>query len=83
MESIRPSSDLRNKYPELSSMVRATGEPIYITVNGHEDTVLMKAELELLSMLVEAQDDVNNGRTAPMQETFDDIRKALLARKTR
>ena len=38
MESIRPSSDLRNKYPELSSMVRATGEPIYITVNGHEDT---------------------------------------------
>lgn len=41
MESIRPSSDLRNKYPELSSMVRATGEPIYITVNGHEDTVLI------------------------------------------
>ena len=41
MESIRPSSDLRNKYPELSSMVRATGVPIYITVNGHEDTVLM------------------------------------------
>ena len=44
MESIRPSSDLRNKYPELSSMVRATGEPIYITVNGHEDTVLMGHE---------------------------------------
>ena len=85
MESIRPSSDLRNKYPELSSMVRATGEPIYITVNGHEDTVLMgHAQYgKLLSMLVEAQDDVNNGRTAPMQETFDDIRKALLARKTR
>jgi len=91
MESIRPSSDLRNKYPELSSMARATGEPIYITVNGHEDTVLighaqygkMKSDLELLSMLVEAQDDVNNGRTAPMQETFDDIRKALLARKMR
>ena len=41
MESIRPSSDLRNKYPELSSMTRETGEPIYITVNGHEDTVLM------------------------------------------
>lgn len=91
MESIRPSSDLRNKYPELSSMTRETGEPIYITVNGHEDTVLMghaqygkmKSELELLSTLVEAQDDVNNGRTAAIQETFDEIRKALLARKTR
>ena len=91
MESIRPSSDLRNKYPELSSMTRETGEPIYITVNGHEDTVLMghaqygkmKSEFELLSTLVEAQDDVNNGRTAAIQETFDEIRKALLARKTR
>ena len=91
MESIRPSSDLRNKYPELSSMTRETGEPIYITVNGHEDTVLMghaqygkmKSELKLLSTLVEAQDDVNNGRTAAIQETFDEIRKALLARKTR
>ena len=91
MESIRPSSDLRNKYPELSSMTRETGEPIYITVNGHEDTVLMghaqygkmKSELELLSTLVEAQDDVNNGRTAAIQETFDEIRKALLASKTR
>ena len=91
MESIRPSSDLRNKYPELSSMTRETGEPIYITVNGHEDTVLMghaqygkmKSELELLSTLVEAQVDVNNGRTAAIQETFDEIRKALLARKTR
>ena len=68
MESIRPSSDLRNKYPDLM---------------GHAQYGKMKAELELLSMLVEAQDDVNNGRTAPMQETFDDIRKALLARKTR
>ena len=85
-ESIRPSSDLRNRYQELSSMTRETGEPIFITVNGHEDTVLMghgkmKSELELLNMLVETQDDVDDGRTAPIQDTFDDIRKALLARK--
>lgn len=89
MEAIRPSSDLRNKYPELATLTRSTGEPIYITVNGREDTVLMghaqygkmKAELELLKMLAEAQDDVDNGRVAPIQDTFDDIRKSLLARK--
>lgn len=89
MEAIRPSSDLRNKYPELATLTRSTGEPIYITVNGREDTVLMghaqygkmKAELELLKMLAEAQDDVDNGRVEPMQDTFDDIRKILLARK--
>lgn len=89
MESIRPSSDLRNRYQELSSMTRETGEPLFITVNGHEDTVLMghaqygkmKSELELLNMLVEAQDDLDDGRAAPMQNTFDNIREDLLPRK--
>lgn len=89
MEAIRPSSDLRNKYPELSTLVHETGEPVFITVNGREDTVLlghsqygrMRAELELLKMLAEAQDDVDKGNVAPVKDTFDDIRKNLAARK--
>lgn len=89
MEAIRPSSDLRNKYPEISALTRETREPVFITVNGREDTVLMghtqygkmKSELELLKTLAEAQDDVDNERTAPIQEIFDDIRKLLLARE--
>lgn len=88
MEAIRPSSDLRNKYPELSALTRETREPVFITVNGREDTVLMgytqygklKAELELLRTLAEAQDDVDHGRVAPIQDTFDDIRQNLLKR---
>ena len=48
---------------------------------GHAQYGKMKSELELLNMLVETQDDVDDGRTAPIQDTFDDIRKALLARK--
>lgn len=43
MEAIRPSSDLRNKYQELAALTRSTGEPIFITVNGREDTVLKVA----------------------------------------
>jgi len=90
MEAIRPSSDLRNKYPEISSLTRESQEPVFITVNGREDTVLMghaqygkmKAELELLKMLAEAQDDVDNERTAPIEDTFSDIRKNLLAGKS-
>lgn len=88
MEAIRPSSDLRNKYPELSALTRETREPVFITVNGREDTVLMgytqygklKAELELLRTLAEAQDDVEHGRVAPIQDTFDGIRQNLLKR---
>ena len=59
-----------------------------ITVNGRGDTVSlgyeqyqqMKAKIELLEMLGEAEDDVRAGRVAPMQETFDSLRAELLKR---
>jgi len=49
---------------------------------GLQDYYQMKSELELLRTLAEAEEDVVNGRVAPMQSTFDDIRKALLERKS-
>lgn len=86
---IRPSSDLRNHYNEISKQCREERTPVIITVNGRGDTAVMglqdyyqmKSELELLRTLAEAEEDVRNGRTAPMQSTFDDIRKALSERK--
>ena len=41
----------------------------------------MKAELELLKTLAEAEDDVKNDRLAPIQHAFDDLRDSLLGRK--
>jgi hypothetical protein len=41
----------------------------------------MKSELELLRTLAEADDDVKNGRVAPIQSSFDDLRTSLLERK--
>jgi hypothetical protein len=38
----------------------------------------MESELELLRTLAQAEDDVKSGRVAPMQNTFDDIRKSLM-----
>ncbi len=35
----------------------------------------MKARIELLEVLAEAEDDVKNGRVAPISDTFDDLRK--------
>lgn len=90
MESnIRPSADLRNKYNEISKQCKETREAIIITVNGRGDTAIlglqdykqMKAELELLRTLAEAEDDVQKGRIGSMQESFDDLRKSLVARK--
>lgn len=86
---IRPSADLRNHYNEISKQCREERTPVIITVNGRGDTAVlglqdyyqMKSELELLRNLAEAEDDVREGRVAPMQKTFDDIRAALMAGK--
>lgn len=90
MEAIRPSSDLRNHYSEISKQCHEERNPVIITVNGRGDTAIlglqdyyqMKSELELLRTLAEAEEDAVNGRVAPMQDTFDDIRKSLLERKS-
>ena len=90
MEVIRPSSDLRNHYNEISKLCHEERTPVIITVNGRGDTAIvglqdyyqMKSELELLRTLAEAEEDAANGRVASMQNTFDNIRKALLERKS-
>ena len=84
-ETIRPSADLRNHYNEISKQCREQKEAVIITVNGRGDTVSisyeeyknMKARIELLEILAEAEDDVKNGRIAPISETFNDLRTML------
>lgn len=84
-ETIRPSADLRNHYNEISKQCREDKEAVIITVNGRGDTVSlsyeeyknMKSRIELLEILAEAEGDVENGRVAPMSETFDDLRAML------
>jgi prevent-host-death family protein len=87
--NIRPSADLRNKYNEISKQCKETREPVIITVHGRGDTAVlglqdykqMKAELELLRTLAEAEDDVQNGRLGSMQKSFDNLRESLVKRK--
>ena len=84
-ETIRPSADLRKHYSEISRQCREEKEAVIITVNGRGDTVSlsyeeykrMKSRIELLEILAEAEDDVKNGRVAPIGETFDDLRQML------
>ena len=89
--NIRPSADLRNKYNEISKQCKETREAVIITVNGRGDTAVlglqdykqMKAELELLRTLAEAEDDVQNGRVSSIQESFDILRESLVDRKNK
>ncbi len=84
--SIRPSKDIRNNYAQISSLTRQN--PVAITVNGKEDTVLLshqdfqdqqnyiaelEAKLAVYAHLAQAMDDVNLGRVQRADDAFDDI----------
>lgn len=84
-ETIRPSADLRNHYNEVSRQCHEDNEAVIITVNGRGDTVSlsyeeykrMKARIELLEILAEADEDVRCGRVAPVKDTFEDLKSIL------
>ena len=44
MSEIRPVSDLRNSFAEISRIVHETGEPVILTKNGYGDIVVMSYE---------------------------------------
>ena len=90
--SIRPSKDLRTHYAQISSQTREN--PVAITVNGREDTVILSHEqymhqqqtieelesrLAVYQHLAQAADDVRLGRVQPAREAFDDILNELRA----
>ena len=84
--SIRPSKDIRTNYAQISALTRQN--PVAITVNGKEDTVLLshedfqeqiyrinelEAKLEVYSHLAQAMDDIKLGRLQPADSIFADI----------
>lgn len=78
MPKIRPSSDLRNKYNEISEFCHKYAEPVYITKNGKGDLAVMSIEtyeklvgqFELYKLLDEGMKDVKNNKVIPAEEAF-------------
>ena len=84
--SIRPSKDIRTNYAQISALTREN--PVAITVNGKEDTVLLshedfqeqqmyiselEAKLAVYTHLAQAMDDVRLGRVQDADAAYDDI----------
>jgi len=86
MPSIRPSSDLRNKYNEISEFCHKYNEPVYITKNGQGDLAVMSIEtyeklvgrFELYNLLDDGLDAVKQGKIRPFRQALGDIRKGLV-----
>lgn len=84
--SIRPSKDLRSNYAQISNLAKQN--PVAITVNGKEDTVVvshadymeqqryileLEAKLAVYSHLAQASDDLKLGRVNDLDQAFDSI----------
>ena len=44
MKMIRPVSDLRNNFAEISKTVHDTAKPVFLTKNGYGDMVVLSME---------------------------------------
>ena len=85
--NIRPSTALRNEYPTISKLARATGEPIYITNKGEADIVILSTEayemrekvLKHRADILEAElSRVSGAKTCSLDEVRDIMRERFL-----
>ena len=83
MAKILPSSDLRNKYNEISSFCNTYNEPVFITKNGTGDLVLLSnaayeelsGRKELHRLLDEGLYAMKTGGGRPAKDVFTDMKK--------
>ena len=43
--NIKPSTALRNEYPQISELAKSTGEPIIITNKGEADLIILSVQV--------------------------------------
>lgn len=85
MPVIKPSSELRNNYNEISQFCHQYSEPVYITKNGKGDLAVMSIEtferlvgkFELHKLLNEGIDALKEKKVRPFSDALADIQKGL------
>jgi len=92
MPRIRPVSDLRNKFSDISRSVHETNEPVFLTKNGRGDMVVMSLEAyeqnlfesEIYLKLKEAEyQAVSVKKRYTHDEVMAELRKTLSEKPTR
>lgn len=86
MPHIRPVSDLRNNFADISRIVHETAEPVFLTKNGYGDMVVMSIEAyerklfecEVYFKLKEAELEARStDKRYTHEEVFSDLRARL------
>jgi prevent-host-death family protein len=85
---IHPLTDFKRKTPEFIKQLRATGEPVVLTINGKAELVIQDARsyqklremaerLETIEAVKEGLASVERGEGRPMDEVFDGLEEEL------
>ncbi|SHI40996.1 type II toxin-antitoxin system Phd/YefM family antitoxin [Lutispora thermophila] len=86
MPHIRPVSDLRNNFADISRIVHETAEPVFLTKNGYGDMVVMSMEAyerklfesEIYFKLKEAELEAKStDKRFSHEEVFNELRARL------
>ncbi len=91
MRHIRPVSDLRNNFADISRTVHESSEPVFLTKNGYGDMVVMSMEAfegyqfesEIYFKLKEAELEAETtGKRLSHKEVFSDLRRKFQQKAT-
>ncbi|MCM8711518.1 type II toxin-antitoxin system Phd/YefM family antitoxin [Clostridium sp. SYSU_GA19001] len=82
MPHIRPVSDLRNNFADISRVVHETAEPVFLTKNGYGDMVVMSMEayerLKLDILIYEKlKEAVLEAKSTDVRYDFDEVSKEM------
>ena len=84
--TIRPVSDLRNNFADISKTVHETGKPVFLTKNGFGDMVVLSMdafenlqfESEIYFKLKEAEKEANlTDKRFSAKEVLNELKGAL------
>lgn len=88
MNVIRPVSDLRNNFTEISKIVHETAQPVFLTKNGYGDMVVLsmeafenlRIESEIYFKLEEAEREAEQtGKRFSSKEVLKAMKEAIRA----
>ena len=84
--AIRPVSDLRNNFADISKVVHETGKPVFLTKNGFGDMVVLSMdayenlqfESEIYVKLKEAEKEAKlSGKRFSAKEVLNELKGAV------
>jgi prevent-host-death family protein len=84
-QDIKPISYLKAKTANVINEVNENQRPIIITQNGEAKAVVQDIKsyediqntLNLLKLIIQSENDIENGRTIEQDEMFDNLEKKL------